>query len=142
MRADDYVKDNFSIFLSSLLPFFMLIMYILPLYRTLSRVISEKESKAKESMRMMGLSDFSYWLSWFTYYFIVVTSISILCVIVLAINVIRYSNMFYVFLFFWLFGVSLFGFVLIFQSFFNKARTGAITGTLFYFGTSFIDTLT
>ena len=92
----------------------MLIMYILPVYRTLSRIISEKETKAKESMRMMGLSDSSYWLSWFTYYFFVVTMISVLCIIILAINVIKFSNMFLVFLYFWLFGMSLFGFILIF----------------------------
>jgi hypothetical protein len=34
-------------------------------------MVSEKESKARESMKMMGLVDFSYWLSWWTHYFII-----------------------------------------------------------------------
>ena len=117
----------------------MLIMYILPVYRTLSRMISEKETKARESMKMMGLKDFPYWLSWFTYYLIIVTIISILCVIVLSFKVIRYSSRGIIFLYFWVYGVSLFGFIILFQSFFSKARIGSIAGTLIYFGTSFID---
>lgn len=67
-----------------MLPFFMLLTYILPMYRLLSRMVSEKETKARESMRMMGLNDFSYWLSWWIYYFIIVTIISILVTAVLS----------------------------------------------------------
>jgi hypothetical protein len=43
-------------------------MYIPPLYRTVYRIVAEKESRAKESMRMMGLGDFAYWSSWYAYY--------------------------------------------------------------------------
>jgi hypothetical protein len=65
----------------------MLLIYILPTYRLISNIVSEKESKARESMKMMGLVDFSYWLSWFFYYLIIVTIISGLCIGVLSINV-------------------------------------------------------
>jgi arabinogalactan endo-1,4-beta-galactosidase len=34
------------------------------MYRTVYRIVFEKFSKAKESMRMMGMSDFPYWASW------------------------------------------------------------------------------
>lgn len=54
-------------------------MYIPPLYRTVYRIVQEKESKVKESMRMMGLGDFAYWLSWYTYYTTVNFAISFLC---------------------------------------------------------------
>jgi ATP-binding cassette, subfamily A (ABC1), member 3 len=122
-----------------MLPFFMLLMYILPVYRLISNVVSEKESKARESMKMMGLSDVSYWLSWFTYYFIIVTIISILCVIILSFNVFTYSNKGIIFLFFWIYGISLFGLCVLISSCFSKARVASITGTLLYFGTSFIN---
>jgi ATP-binding cassette, subfamily A (ABC1), member 3 len=116
----------------------MLLIYILPMYRLLSNMVSEKESKARESMKMMGLVDFSYWLSWWTYYFIIVTIISGLCILVLSFNVIQYSNRGLIFIFFELFGLSLFGLAVFLQAFFSKARVAAITGTLIYFGTSFI----
>ena len=122
-----------------MLPFFMLLMYILPVYRLISNMVSEKETKARESMKMMGLKDFSYWASWFTYYFIIVTIISILSVLVLSINVFKYTNRGILFLFFWIYGISLFGLVIFIQAFFSRARTAAITGTLIYFGTSFIN---
>lgn len=121
-----------------MMPFFVLLIYILPMYRLLSNMVSEKESKARESMKMMGLVDFSYWLSWWTYYFIIVTMISGLCILVLSFNVISYSNRFIVFIFFELFGLSLFGLAVFLQAFFSKARVAAIAGTLIYFGTSFI----
>jgi ATP-binding cassette subfamily A (ABC1) protein 3 len=117
----------------------MILIYVLPMYRLISNIVSEKESKARESMKMMGLVDFSYWLSWWVYYFIVVTIISSLCVGVLSINAIKYSNRGLIFIFFELYGLSLFGLAIFIQSFFSKARVAAISGTLIYFGSSFIN---
>lgn len=59
---------------------------------------------------MMGLSDSSYWLSWFTYYLIVVTIISVICLIILARSIFPNSNSGIIFLYFWVYGVSLFGY--------------------------------
>lgn len=95
--------------MNGMLPFFMLLMYILPVYRLISNIVAEKESKARESMKMMGLTDFSYWLSWFTYYLIVVTIISLLCLAILARTVFPNSDKGLIFLYFWLYGISLFG---------------------------------
>jgi hypothetical protein len=53
-------------------------MYIPPLYRTVYRIVQEKESRVKESMRMMGLGDLAYWMSWYTYYTTVNFAISFL----------------------------------------------------------------
>jgi ATP-binding cassette subfamily A (ABC1) protein 3 len=123
-----------------MLPFFMLLMYILPVYRLISNIVSEKETKARESMKMMGLSDFSYWLSWFVYYFLIVLIISIASTIILSANVFKYSNKGIIFLYFFIYGLSLFGLCILIQAFFSRARVAAITGTLIYFGTSFINT--
>ena len=120
-----------------MLPFFLLLIYILPVYRLISNIVAEKDSKARESMKMMGLSDFSYWLSWWTYYFIIVTIISVLYLAVMSINVISYSDPGVVFLFLWVYGNSLFGLCILLQSYFSSAKIAAITGTLVYFGTSF-----
>lgn len=108
-KTDKYVSDDFKAILTGMLPFFMLLIYILPVYRLISNIVAEKESKARESMKMMGLTDFSYWLSWFTYYVIIVTLITILCLIILGPVVFKNSNIGYIFLFFWIFGISLFG---------------------------------
>jgi hypothetical protein len=39
-----------------------------PIYNCVYGIVKEKEQKSKESMRMMGLNDFPYWLSWFAFY--------------------------------------------------------------------------
>lgn len=116
----------------------MLLIYILPMYRLISNMVSEKETKARESMKMMGLTDSSYWLSWFCYYTVVVTVITILVLAILSINVLKYSNRGLIFLYFWVYGMSLFGLAVFMQSFFSNARISGIAGTLVYFGTQFI----
>ncbi len=138
-KTDEYVKDDFALIFSNMMPFFLLLIYILPMYRIISNIVSEKESKARESMKMMGLVDFSYWVAWFVYYVTVVTIISGLCIGVLSINVIKYSNKGLVFLFFEIYGVSLFGLAVFLHAFFSRPRVAAIAGTLIYFGTSFIN---
>ena len=138
-KSDADIKDDFDRVLRTMLPFFMLLMYILPVYRLISNIVSEKETKARESMKMMGLSDFSYWLSWFVYYFIIVLIISIACTIILSANVFKFSNRGIIFLYFFIYGLSLFGLCILIQAFFSRARVAAITGTLIYFGTSFIN---
>jgi hypothetical protein len=41
-KSDDYVSDNFGLIMSGMMPFFMLLMYILPVYRLISNIVSEK----------------------------------------------------------------------------------------------------
>jgi len=107
----EYVDDDFQQVLEGMLSFFMLLMYILPIYRCLDRIVSEKGSRIRESMRMMGLSDTAFWLTWFTYYIIVTTIITLLVCIILSFRALKYSNFGVIFIFFWLYGFSLFGFI-------------------------------
>jgi ATP-binding cassette subfamily A (ABC1) protein 7 len=84
-------------------------MYILPVFTTVSLIVKEKESKAKESMRMMGMTDIPYWLSWFAFYTSLNTIFALMAWAVLCINVIGASNPIYIFLYIWLYGQSVFG---------------------------------
>lgn len=53
---------------------------------------------------MMGMSDFSYWVSWLVYYTIINTVIATVAWAVLLINVIKFSSPGYIWLYFWVFG--------------------------------------
>lgn len=57
--------DFFPLVLVPTMGFFIQIVFIPLLYRTINRVVCEKSTRAKESMRMMGMGDFPYWMSWF-----------------------------------------------------------------------------
>ena len=153
--------DYFGQLIQQVFTFFVLVMYIPPLYRTVYRIVQEKESKVKETMRMMGLGDFAYWVSWYAYYTTVNFVITFLSWFFLngfpkflklfwkpkdwQINpdviVFRYTNDFLLWLSLFIFGQSLFGLILVIQSLFSQARAAAITTTCIYFGSSMFSIL-
>jgi hypothetical protein len=45
-----------------------MIIFKIPYFYLTSKIASEKESKAKEGMKMMGLRDSTYYLAWFILY--------------------------------------------------------------------------
>ena len=138
MRMPPWYRDDFAALLSGLLGFFFLVMYVPPVYRTVYRIVAEKENRAKEAMRMMGLKDFPYWASWWAYYTLVNTAMVSLTWIILVIWVFQFTDWSIIYLVMWLYGQSLFGLMLITQSVFTKARAAAITTSLIYWGTSMI----
>jgi hypothetical protein len=113
------------------------LIYILPVYSLVYMIVKEKESRCKESMRMMGMSDVSYWLSWFAHYTLVNTVIATIAWLILLINVIQFSRPFYIWIYFWLYGEAVFGQILLIQSFLSKSKFSGIVATLFYFGCTF-----
>ena len=90
-----------------------MLIYIPVLYRTVYRVVFEKVTRAKESMRMMGMGDFAYWSSWLAYY----TCVNLLIVTfvwgVLEINCFSHDSALLLWLWLFAYGESLFGFVMI-----------------------------
>lgn len=78
--------------LSQAFPIFFMCVYLLPLYYLVTKLSEEKESKAREGMKMMGLSDSAYYKSWFIFNLIIVTEISCVIVGVLQIEVFEQSS--------------------------------------------------
>ena len=141
MRMPPWQKDNFAALLTGLLAFFVLVMYIPPVYRTVYRIVAEKENRAKEAMRMMGLKDFPYWTSWYMYFTIVNTLMVTLSWVILVKWVFRYTDWTIIYLTVWLYGQSIFGLIMVTQSMFTRARAAAITTSLVYWGTSIFNEL-
>ena len=73
-------------------------------YNMVFKIVVEKESRAKETMRIMGMTDLPYWISWFVFYTIINTVVSTLCWGILLTNVINYTQSGYIWLFIWLYG--------------------------------------
>lgn len=65
----------------------MIVIYL----SVLRGILKEKESRVREGMRMMGMSDFSFYISWIFYYMIITFIISIVCTIMLKISVFEHS---------------------------------------------------
>ena len=91
------------------MPLFMLLGYIPPVYNLTFKIVREKETRTKETMRIMGMTDLPYWLSWFVFYTLINTVVTTLAWGILLINVINYSQPVYLWLLFWLYGEAVFG---------------------------------
>lgn len=137
MKTPYYTVDEFLDTLAGSLAFFFLLTFFTPMYRLISFVVDEKSSWAWEGMKIMGLTDTPYWLSWFIYYFLVSTAISIFGAGILKINIFIYTPYWMLFLFLWLYGLALFSLALLITCFIERPRTAGIIATLAHFLTYF-----
>ena len=92
MPASGGDYDPYGEILTNVLPYILLLIFVPPVYNTVFLMVREKESRIKESMRMMGMRDTAYWLSWWAYYTCVTTTICLLSWAILMINVIKNSD--------------------------------------------------
>ena len=102
-------SDAFLAFYSVLTPLIYLLIFIPPVYNFVSLMVREKESRVKETMRMMGMRDWAYWLSWYFWYTLVSTVVCLIAWLMFLINCINYSNSFLVLVLFWLYAQAVFG---------------------------------
>ncbi|CAG9334828.1 unnamed protein product [Blepharisma stoltei] len=137
MYYDDYVSDDFISLISTMLPFFVVISYLVPVCRMVSLIVQEKEYKIKEMMMIMGLSNKAYWLSWVTYYFTVYTLIAIIGGLI-SISLFKYSNAGMLLLLFWLYGISCLTFSIFISTFFSKSRSAVMLGLMAFLVSYFI----
>lgn len=140
VKSTEYLADEFA-FAMGLLSFFVNIMYFVPLYRLSYRIVNEKESRARESMKMMGMTDTSYWLSWFSYHLFYVTVVSFVSTILLKAGVVQYTSFGYCFAFLWVFGMSLFGYSMVLCPLFDSARAAGSATVFIYYFSGYFDVL-
>ena len=88
-------------------------------------------------MKIMGLRDTPYWISWFIYYFIICTIISLISAFILKINIFVHTSYGVLFFFLWLYGLSLFSLAVLITCFIERPRTAGIIATLVHFLTYF-----
>lgn len=67
--------------------------FLLPLYYLVTRLGEEKESKAREGMKMMGLTDGTYYAGWFLFNACIVGYSSLLISSTLQLEVFENSEM-------------------------------------------------
>ena len=130
-KYDKFVHDPFVSNISLLLAFFSIIAYSFPLTINVFRIVKEKETKAKEGMKIMGLNELTYFLSYFIIYFIVNLIYSIANCIILKF-VIPYIETIYIFILYFLYGLVIFSLIFFFQIFLERTRIAVIVSLLIY----------
>ena len=139
MRTNEFVKDEFGIAQQKILPIFMIVVFLLPIYRIINMIVTERSTKTKDVARAMGIKESSYWLSWFLYYIIWITFVTLAQACLLTYGVFKFSELAPIFAVLWLYGLSLFGYITFISAFFMNPTIASILGSLLFFGSSFID---
>ena len=119
-------------------PFFLMFTFLIPLYYICSKLAEEKESKSREGMKMMGLKDSTYFLSWMTTFGLIVFVMSLLLSIMVSFNIFRQSNKVIFFFYNFLYGISLFGFSIVIVAILPSQRSSSLAASLLHVVTFFI----
>ncbi len=136
-KFTQYKRDPFAQFIGFILPFFIIIAYVCPLCVLVYRMVHEKDTRAKEGMKIMGLSESVYFLSYFLHWLILNTIYALInSFILLGV----FSNVGYIYIlgFFWLYGMTVFAMAFFFQAIMDKTRIAIIVTILVYFIMYFI----
>ena len=137
MKYDKYrLDEKFGEVIRILGPFFIVIAYLIPLMLYTYRMVLDKEIKVKEGMKIMGLTDGVYFLSYFFIYILVSVfdTFAISFIFYEIYTIIPYQLFF---IMFFLFSMNIFALAFFLQSFINKAKESFIISMLIYFGMLF-----
>ncbi|EDV20637.1 uncharacterized protein TRIADDRAFT_60879 [Trichoplax adhaerens] len=94
-------------------------------------LVTEKEKKIKEGMKMMGLRTTAFWLSWFITYALTILVTTIVVTIISSVaNLYKLANPFIIFLLIFLYGLSIITFSFMLTPLFNKATVAGGIGSL------------
>ncbi len=137
MKYELYREDLFGQFVGYIVPFFVIIAYMCPLCLYVLRMVGEKETKAKEGMKIMGMNESTYFLSYFIQYFIINLFQSFVNALIIQF-VFEHIPYFLIFLVFFLWGLCVFSLIFFFQSFIDRTRVALILSLLIYFVMTFM----
>jgi len=109
-----------------------MIIYLIPFYYIVSSLASDKESKAREGMKMMGLTDGTYYLANFITHLTIVGGQTLLITLIAGLGIFTRVNMFILFLFCLFYSLCLYGWALAITALLPKKKSAGIAATLFH----------
>ena len=128
----DYRVDEFGNLLGYMITIIIVIAYMSPLSLYVYRIVDEKEKKTKEGMKIMGLGEGEYFLSYFIQYVVISIVVTFICALLLKVVLNRTPLYFlYVLLFLW--ALDVFALIYFFQSFIDKTRIALVLSLVIYF---------
>ncbi|RLN06486.1 hypothetical protein BBJ28_00024284, partial [Nothophytophthora sp. Chile5] len=128
-----FASSSFYDSVANAFPIFFILTYLHPLSKILVGLMSERETRSRELMKILGVKESSIVISWF------ITYIAILfvgCVLQTAAAVAKLfpnTDALLLFLFFFLFSMSVLAYAFLVSSIFSKSRTGVYVGFITFF---------
>jgi hypothetical protein len=137
MPTEHFKSDDFQYIIASTLGIFYMLSFLYPVSRIIRALVLEKECRIKEGMKMMGLTDTVYNLSWLITTVLQMTLVSVLITLVSSTSVFKYSNKFYVFIYFEAFSLAVINMCFLLATFFSRSKTASLLGPMIFFASFF-----
>jgi ABC-type multidrug transport system ATPase subunit len=132
-----YTEAGFWGQAQSFFPIFMLVTILYSVSNVVRSLVTEKEARIREGMRMMALTDSALYASWVFHFATTFTIIAALIVLVGG-KLFQHSDKGLVFAFFLLFFFATMAFAFWMSTFFSKSKTAASLGIMPYFAGYFL----
>ena len=132
MKYSDYKVDDFGKYIGYIFTIIIIIAYMCPLGLYVYRFVEEKETRIKEGMKIMGLEESDYFLSYFIQYIIISFFVSLINSFLLSITF-KIISWGYLFFFIFLFSLNIFSLIYFFQSFIDKTKICIVLSLIIYF---------
>ena len=132
MKYIDFRVDSFGQFMGYMIGVMVVLAYMSPLSLYIYRIVGEKESKIKEGMKIMGLGEGEYFLSYFIQFVIINLFVSLVNAALFKgfLNYIPYHFLFFI-MFLW--SLNVFSLIYFFQSFIDKTKIALVLSLVIYF---------
>ena len=125
--------DLFWAAAGALLPWCFVLIFKYSEYLAISTFITEKETRVREGLKMMGVTNAALIISWYLTYAIILFVMTFCLTLALKLTLMRLTSFVLLNLFFWLFTMSYIAFGYLIHTFFDKAMTGGIVGMIMSF---------
>ncbi|TYZ65804.1 hypothetical protein PybrP1_003442, partial [[Pythium] brassicae (nom. inval.)] len=128
-----YPKSSFYDAIADVFPIFFMLAYLHPLSKILVGLITERESRSRELMKILGVKESSIVVSWYMTYAAILLVGSAVQTAAAKGGLFAESDVVLLFVFFYLFSLSILAFAFLVSSIFSKARTGTYIGFIGFF---------
>uniref|UniRef100_K3WB22 ABC transporter domain-containing protein n=1 Tax=Globisporangium ultimum (strain ATCC 200006 / CBS 805.95 / DAOM BR144) TaxID=431595 RepID=K3WB22_GLOUD len=130
---NSFAKSSFYDTIKDVFPILFILAFLHPLSRMLVSFLSERETRSRELMKILGVKESSIVTSWYITYTVVIVLASVCEMAVAKAGLFEASDPLLLFLFFFLFSMSALAFAFLVSSIFSKSRTGAYVGFIGFF---------
>ncbi|XP_041821372.1 phospholipid-transporting ATPase ABCA1-like [Chelmon rostratus] len=129
-----FVDDSFLRTLARSLPLYMTLSWVYSVAMIVKGIVAEKEARLKETVRIMGMRNTVYWLSWAVSNMLLLGVSTLLLALILKYGkVLQYSDPSVIFVFLLVFCLATITQCFFISVFFSKANLAAACGGLIYF---------
>ncbi|KRX00793.1 P-loop containing nucleoside triphosphate hydrolase [Pseudocohnilembus persalinus] len=132
--VEEHLQDNLPDLVVGNFGTFTTLPLIIVFLRFLQKVVSEKEKKIREHMRIMGLHNSSFYLSWILQYMAIYFVITVITAIFCCLTIFTHSDFVLICVWYYLFCLNSIAQALAISALFSKAKTANIFGLVIYLG--------